>query len=66
MSIETIRVHRLKCDCCHDNIEDFGENQYYNDMRKWAREIGWIFSKNKDYCPECAKLSPYCRERINN
>lgn len=43
----------IQCDVCH---ESFGiDNRQLNgsQQRQSADENGWIYSGNKDYCPNC-------------
>jgi hypothetical protein len=48
----------LKCDRCGLNYGVDNRHQKGPVQRHYSRQEGWVVVKNKDFCPNCAKLLP--------
>lgn len=55
--MSVVRQFSMRCDECGDGEDDF-YGSYSEDVRREAKEAGWIRRGNRDLCADCA--SPKC------
>jgi hypothetical protein len=53
LEMSVVRQFSMRCDECGDGEDDFC-GSYSEDIRREAKEAGWIRRGNRDICVDCA------------